>query len=206
MPIPDHVIVRGEKIPLARFDLVIVDVSKGMERIAAEIAYAGTLWAEAEMEAAEAEAGYRQWRATYAKELIGETEKMAEWKVSAEIESTAEFAACKDAIAATTRNALVLRNHFEALKAKANALQSRGAMLRAEMESHGMHTPASTRTPTKPSEPRTDIRGMATGGKGKTPEEKVAAAKRLAEAQDRKEAAAKAAAEKDPFDGDDLPM
>lgn len=133
--------INGETIDLTEdFDLVIDNVSEGMERIAAHIAWAGTLWAEAEMEVETVDREYRSWRAEMGKVLLDENPKLAEWKIKQIIESDENFGKCKHALAIAHRNALILRSHFDALKAKASALQSRGAMLRAELESTGMTT------------------------------------------------------------------
>ena len=141
MTISTKIKIRGTVIDLKKdFDLVIDDVSEGMEKIAAQIAWTGTLWAEAEMEAETVDREYRTWRAEMGKVLLDENPKLSEWKVKQIIEADENFAACKLAQATSRRNAQILRAHFEAFKAKASALQSRGAMLRAELESTGMTT------------------------------------------------------------------
>lgn len=167
--------VAGETIQLETFDLMISDVSRGMEEVASQCAYVAALWAEAERERVLADAAYRQWRAKYGKELRESDPKMAVAKVDDEIESSPGFSTCKEAIAITEKNATLLKALFESFKIKANALQSRGAMIRAEIESDGMTTRERSTgaergddeaaLPATPSDDRGRIRGLATGGK-----------------------------------------
>lgn len=129
--------------------LEIGDVSSDMERVAAQMAYWGAVWASAEAEKLSADAYYRQWRADAGKTLLESEAKLAEWKVKQEIEAQSKFAKIKQGLATATRNATLCKAIYESFKTKASMLQSKGAMLRSELDATGMSTRDSPSTAPK---------------------------------------------------------
>lgn len=121
----------------------VSDLSAAMDRVAAQLSRYSQLWGEAEQEREIADARYRAWVAQYGKELREEDPKAAEWKIKQEVESHPNFLKYKEAIAATIRNCTVLRGQCDALRVKAAILQSKGALMRAELDSTGMVTRSS---------------------------------------------------------------
>lgn len=121
-------------------DLRIHDLDSDMDQAAAQIAYWGALWAEAEAEQQELDGAYRSWRAQVGRMILEADGKASEWKVKQEIEADEKFLQFKTAEAACVRNVTLLRAIYEASKSKASLLQSKGAMRRAELEATGMHT------------------------------------------------------------------
>lgn len=139
---PTVIKVCGEEITVNRDKLMLIkDVSRDMDRIASLMSYWGEVWAAAESERIEVDAYYRQWRAGKGMEIAEAEPKLAEWKVKQRIEESEMFYKLKQGIAAATRNATIAKTTYESLKTKASMLQSKGAMMRAEMDSTGMHTP-----------------------------------------------------------------
>jgi hypothetical protein len=120
--------------------LEIGDVSEDMDKVAAQMAYWGAVWASAESEKEQADSYYRQWRANKGKELLEANDKLAEWKTRQEIESDPKFMKIKQGLATAIRNATLCRALYESFRTKANILQSKGAMMRAELDATGMHT------------------------------------------------------------------
>jgi len=120
--------------------LEIGDVSEDMDKVAAQMAYWGAVWAAAEGERESADAYYRQWRADVGKKLLETNDKLAEWKAKQEIEADPKFMKIKQGLATAIRNATLCRAVYESFRTKANMLQSKGAMMRAELDSTSMHT------------------------------------------------------------------
>lgn len=126
-------------------ELEVGDISEDMSKVAAQLAYWGAVWAAAESEAQRADAAYRQWRGDQSNMILDSDSKLAEWKVRAKIEEMDTFVSLKAAIAQAASNVVTAKSIFEAFKVKAHVLQSKGAMLRAEMD------PTGTRTMERPS-------------------------------------------------------
>ncbi len=122
-------------------ELEVRDVSEGQKRIAAQMGFWGTIWAEAEGEKLRTDTFYRRWRAGVAVSILESDKKSSDWKVKARIESDEQFSVLKEAMARAITNATFARGIFEAFRVKGNQLQSKGAMQRAELDVTGMHTP-----------------------------------------------------------------
>ena len=125
-------------------ELEIDDVSTDMDKVAAQMAYWGAIWAAAQGEQEAADAYYRQWRANKGKALLESDGKLAEWKTRQEIEADPKFMKIKQGLATAIRNATLCRAIYESFRTKANMLQSKGAMMRSELDATGMHTKRST--------------------------------------------------------------
>jgi hypothetical protein len=121
--------------------LAITDIDADMATVSSDIAFWGDVWSAAQEEATNADAHYRNWRATFTKSLLEEDPKLAEWKVKANIEGHPDFVKWKAAIARAERNVILARAMVDAFDGKRATLQSKGAMLRAELEGTGMSTP-----------------------------------------------------------------
>jgi len=121
-------------------ELQVGDLSKDMDQVAAKMAYWGAVWAAAEAEMKSADAWYRAWRAKTGAAMIEADGKMSEWKVRQALEADPRFMTIKKSLAAATRNVTLTRAIYEAFRTKANMLQSKGAMARAELEATGMST------------------------------------------------------------------
>ncbi len=135
------IVVNGIKVKINILDeLEITNISDDMDKIAPKIAFWGAVWASAEQEMAAAEAYYRKWKAESGKTLSAKNDKLAEWKVRQLIESTDEFHQLKSALSKASQNIITARTLYEAFKTKASMLQSKGAMMRAEIDSTSMHT------------------------------------------------------------------
>jgi hypothetical protein len=138
-----NIVVNGVQIKTNIHDMLdISDISADMDKVASQIAYWGAIWASAEAEAAASDAFYRKWRADFGKTIT----ESAEWRVRQGIESQSEFHTIKTGIANATRNVVLAKTMYEALKTKASMLQSKGAMMRAELDSTSMHTPSAPRS------------------------------------------------------------
>lgn len=139
--------VWGEQIELPINDgLPIADVSTDMDRVAAMMGFWASVWASAEREAEEVDAHYRRWRARKTAELLDGDPKLAEWKVKAQIESDDKFVQFKSAAAKCQEAIVAARGVVDSFDKKANALQSKGAMMRKELDATGMTTPAAPRS------------------------------------------------------------
>lgn len=123
-------------------ELEIDDISDDMDKVAAQIAYWGAVWASAEQEAAAADAYYRAWRASEGRKIAKKNDKLAEWKVRQILESRDEFSQIKQGMANAAQNVILAKTMCEAFKTKASMLQSKGAMMRAELDSTSMRTPS----------------------------------------------------------------
>ncbi len=124
-------------------ELAIGELTEDMTVVAAKMAYWGAVWAAAESERERAEAHYKHWRADQTQMILDANDKMAEWKVRAEIESSAAYLEIKEKLALSVRNAILSKSIVDAFRVKASLLQSRGAMLRAEFEGTAMSTKSS---------------------------------------------------------------
>jgi len=122
-------------------ELTIVDVGVDMDQVASKMAYWAALWAAAEGERVKTDAFYRNWRANMGQELLAADPKLSEWKVKQRIEADAYFSKIKEAIAKATYNSTLTKSVYDSFRIKANALQSKGAMMRAELDATGMTTP-----------------------------------------------------------------
>ncbi|KKM17102.1 hypothetical protein LCGC14_1679150 [marine sediment metagenome] len=133
--------IYGEEVMLFRCELVVDEsnVDDEMNRVAAQISFWGEMYAAAEQELAEADAHYRAWRAVFGEKLLDANPKLAEWKIKQAIEADPKFLGIKTGLALAQRNAIALRRHAGAWEKKANVLQGKGAMRRAEFEATGMH-------------------------------------------------------------------
>lgn len=121
----------------------ITDVDLDMRNIAEELSYWGRLYARADAIKITAEAKYRNWRATMAKQMLEEKKKRppSEWKVRAEIESSRTFLEMKKQIAVAHENAETLNKIYDSLKTKSFMLPNVGARERDLNKATGMSTP-----------------------------------------------------------------
>jgi len=122
-------------------ELEIGDVSSDMDRIAAQMAYWGSVWASAEYERVRVEAHYRNWKANRKQAIAAQNSKLAEWKVTQEVQSSDEYVKLYRAQAEAIKNSTLAKAIFESHRIKANMLQSKGAMMRSELDATGMSTP-----------------------------------------------------------------
>lgn len=135
------IVVNGEFVKANVADeLEISDISSDMDKVASQIAYWGNIWAEADKEEQTAKAYYRNWKAITGNKFVEDNEKLAEWKVRQQLEALDEFRTIKEGLARASKNVLLAKSVYEAFKAKANILQSKGAMMRAELDSTSMKT------------------------------------------------------------------
>jgi hypothetical protein len=134
-------VINGEpiKVDVAKM-LDINDLSDDMDKVASQMGYWGSLWAAAEGERELADAFYRQWRAQTGKKIVDADSKMAEWKVRQAIEAHSKFIEIKGKLSQAIHNATLCKTVCEAWRIKSNMLQSKGAMMRAELDSTGMST------------------------------------------------------------------
>lgn len=142
-----EIVVMGQVVELnVDADLPIADISADMDKVAAQMAWWGSVWAAAEREKIDADAYYRRWRAQKTNDVLAADPKLAEWKLKAAIEADENFVKLKAALAQAEENTLLARNVFLSLDKKANQLQSRGAAARQTMAREGMATPAESRS------------------------------------------------------------
>jgi len=123
-------------------ELLIGDVSEDMDKVAAQIAFWGRLWGEAEARRINTDGSYRNWAANMGKKILAQDPKIAEWKAKDITEASKDFVTHKGHIAQATLEATTLRSIVDAFKSKASLLQSKGAMMRAELDATGMSTKA----------------------------------------------------------------
>ena len=139
--------VWGEEIALPVKDgLPIADISSDMDQVASQMGYWASVWAAAEREAEEVDAHYRRWRAQRTAQALEEDPKLAEWKVKALVESDPKFIQLKTAAAKCQEAIVAARGAVDSFDKKANALQSKGAMMRKELDATGMTTPVEPRS------------------------------------------------------------
>lgn len=118
----------------------ITNIDIGMSQVSAQIAFYGELLALAEAEKIKIDAAYRRWRAEQTKIILAKDEKLAEWKVRAEIESNQTFVSYKEAEAQAEYNSTSLKILVRALEEKSPNLRSKGARARAELDATDMGT------------------------------------------------------------------
>jgi hypothetical protein len=106
------------------------------------MAYWGGIWASAEYERVRIESEYRSWRANKKIEILRGNPKLAEWKVTQEIQSLTEYRNVYEKQAQAIKNVTLAKSIFQSHQVKANMLQSKGAMLRAELDYTDMKTPS----------------------------------------------------------------
>jgi hypothetical protein len=136
--------VNGENINVnIEEDLKIIDISRDMDMVSSQIAFWGSVWAAAEEEELKAKAYYRNWKAKVGEKLVNSDNKLAEWKIRQKLEALDEFKVVKEGLALASRNVLLAKTVFESFKAKASMLQSKGAMMRSELDSTSMKTKSS---------------------------------------------------------------
>lgn len=145
------IIVSGTKVEIdTKTDMMISDISDDMDRVAASMAWWSSVWAEAESEHVRLDAAYRAWRGRKTAAIDG---KLPEWKAKAAIEADPEFLSHKGEIARAEGNIIAARGQFDSFDKKANALQSKGAMVRQEKGAIGLHTPVTPRSAPRESPP-----------------------------------------------------
>lgn len=130
-----YILGDGAELPIS------VDLSEDMDRVAAQLAYWGSVVAEAQAELTRVDAWYRRYRAQTAQEVLARDPKASEWKVKNAVEATEGFIKHKDAIALAEKNLGLCEAMVRAFDKKANQLQSRGARVRSELNAQGMTTP-----------------------------------------------------------------
>jgi len=136
-----ELVVNGDKVQVDLEEILsIQDISRDMDQVASQMSYWGAVWAAADEESQRADAHYRKWRAETGQRILSANEKTAEWKVKQDIESDETFLKLKSSLAQAAHNVTLAKAIFEAFKIKANMLQSKGAMARAELDSTGMAT------------------------------------------------------------------
>ena len=136
-----EMVINGNPVKVNPAQLLeITDLSEDMDKVASQLSYWGALWATAEGEKETADAFYRNWRARMGKKITASDPKMAEWKVRQRIEANPKFLEIKEKLGQAIYNATLCKTMCEAFRVKANMLQSKGAMQRAELDSTGMST------------------------------------------------------------------
>lgn len=142
---PVKLIIGAEKIVVDINELLVIeDINNDMIKVAAQLGYWSKLIGAAEAEKIEVDAFYRRWRAEAGYRLLEKDAKLAEWKVRQVIEADDQFEILKKAQAAAAKNVATCRGICDSLRIKAQMLQSKGAMMRAELDSTGMSTPSKT--------------------------------------------------------------
>jgi hypothetical protein len=121
----------------------IHDVSADMDTVSARISFFGEALAAAEEESVIVDAKYRQWRAREKLGALKGDEKLADWKLNAQIEASDAFMQYKMAIAKAAYNTQSLKSLIDALKEKSPNLRSKGARQRAELDATDMVTKTS---------------------------------------------------------------
>jgi hypothetical protein len=135
------IVIDGERINVnIEKDLKIINISEDMDMVSSQIAYWGAVWAAAEEEELKAKAYYRNWKAKIGEKLTNVDNKLAEWKIRQKLEALDEFHTIKQGLSMAAKNVLLARTVFESFKAKASMLQSKGAMMRSELDSTSMRT------------------------------------------------------------------
>lgn len=146
-PIISEITVNGEVIAIDLEHLIIDDdITREQSQVASRMAYWAAVWAAAEEEKIRVDASYRNWRAKEGEGIVNSVAKVSEWKIKQLIESNPKFEKYKKAQALALRNTVLTRGIFESFRTKAAAIQSRGAMMRAELDYTGMNTPQKRKT------------------------------------------------------------
>jgi len=133
-----YIVGDGAELPIG------ADLSDEMDRVSAQLAYWGSVAAEAKGELTQVDAWYRRFRAQQALEVLASDAKAGEWKVRVRIEASDGFVQHKNAIALAEKNLALAEAMVRAFEKKANQLQSKGARVRSELNSQGMTTPTTT--------------------------------------------------------------
>jgi hypothetical protein len=102
--------------------LVIKNPDAEREEAAAQVAWWGAVWAASVETAALADTEYRHWKGVSIRSLIDADPKLAEWRVSAMVESSPEWKELKTRAAAAERYANAAKAVFEAWNTKADIL------------------------------------------------------------------------------------
>lgn len=118
----------------------ITDISEDMTTVASVLAWFGALWAAARENHQEAEDTYRAWRADATIRAIESDPKAAEWKVKQMVDASSAFASHKRSLRGHQRTVDRLGTALEAIRVKADMLRSKGANMRAELDSTNMKT------------------------------------------------------------------
>lgn len=132
--------VDGKSVVMDTKVLELGDINEDMSKVPSHMAYWGVIWAESEKEKIAVDATYRAWRAELSRKTLVEEPKLAEWKVKNVVDSSPKFLQFKEAIGIAARNVTLAKSTFESYRAKASATQSRGAMLRANLEKTTIET------------------------------------------------------------------
>lgn len=156
-------------------ELEIGELGEDMNAVAAQMAFWGNIWASAEAERIKTEAYYRSWSANKKMAITNANPKLAEWRVSQEIQAMPEYMKLYSAQAEATKNSILAKSIFDSYRTKASMLQSRGAMMRAELDSTGINTPAqvSERSANQKEKEREMIAKMKSTFKGKKAKKEV---------------------------------
>lgn len=134
-----YIVGDGAELPIGS------DLSDEMDRVSAQLAYWGSLAAEAQAELIQVDAWYRRFRAQTSTDVLAKDPKASEWKVRNVVEGSDGFIKHKDAIALAEKNLGVCEAMARAFEKKANQLQSKGARVRSELNAQGMTTPETPR-------------------------------------------------------------
>jgi len=126
--------VNGIDVEVDTARLEIRDIDDAQRRSAAEMAFWASVVGAAERERDEADAYYRQWKAKFKVQLLESDPKMADHKLTANIEASAEFYNLKRAIAKATDNYTTASGMYGAWEKRVNLAQSLGARERGERE------------------------------------------------------------------------
>lgn len=141
------IVVWGEEVTIdVDVDLPIADVSQDFVRIGSLLAYWASVRETAFREAKQTDAEYRAWRAKKTLAILADDPKLSEYKVKATIEADPKFLKYKNAHAACEEAAGIAGGVFVALDKKANALQSKGAMMRSTLHGEDLSTPEEPRS------------------------------------------------------------
>jgi hypothetical protein len=189
------VLILGDGSELA----ISENLSDDMDRVSAQLAYWGSVLAEASAEKVQVDAFYRRFRASCAEAVLQRDPKAAEWKVKNAIEATDGFIQHKNAIAMAERNVGILEAMVRAFDKKANQLQSKGARVRSELNATGMTTPEVPRTPRgwnlsgrgSDSDDERYVSSPAEGVRRPSQEEKIRRMEEINSARDKSKAARK---------------
>lgn len=141
----------GEELLVFDEDDAQVGLDLVFERthVAAQMAYWGAKWAQAEKHLALQDLAYRKWRGEATQALLEQDAKMAEWKAHAVIDGTNEFAILKERVARAQEAIRLSQTTFLAFKEKAQLVR---ASLGRDMDTHAV-AGAIGEEPSEPSSP-----------------------------------------------------
>jgi hypothetical protein len=138
------IVVLGQKIEVDTNDgLPIVDISNDLDSVAAQMAWWASVWAAAERQELATDGEYRQWKSRAMLAALAKAPKDSEWKIKAVVEGSDGFLKFQSNKALARDAAVLSKAMFDSYAKKANALQSRGASEREQIERQGMTTPVS---------------------------------------------------------------